>query len=190
MAALVEELTLAQDSLIYLFQNLGFLINIKKSVLEPCQTMQFLGVEIYSIDMTIFLPQDERNQILKQCQDLLSKLSVLIEELTQLIGRLGSTTIVLLPTSLQYRVMERQQILESSVEENDSSEIKLSDEVRTELKWWVQNLPLNNGRSVIFYPPPLIKLIIASDASLEGLGAFCQGHKTGSIGHYQRERII
>ena len=32
-----EELTLARDTLIYLLQNLGFLINCKKSVLEPCQ---------------------------------------------------------------------------------------------------------------------------------------------------------
>ena len=72
--------------------------------------------------------------------------------------------------------MQRQQILELSVAGNYSSEIKLSEEVKTELQWWVQNIHLNNGRSVIFYPP---QLLIASDASLKGWGAFCQGHKTG-----------
>ena len=56
--------------------------------------------------------------------------------------------------------MQRQQILELSAAGNYSSEIKLSDEVKTERQWWVQ-------------------LLIASDASLEGSGAFCQGHKTG-----------
>ena len=62
---------------------------------------------------------------------------------------------------------------------NYSSEIKLPGEVRADLKWWVQNIHLNNGRSVLPYP---LQLIIASTASLEGWGAFCQGHKTG--GHW------
>ena len=176
MAASVEELTLARDTIIYLLQNLGFLINIKKSVLQPCQTIQFLGMEINSIDMTVTLPQEKKDQIVKQGQDLLRKSSVSPRELTQLIGRLASTAIAVLPAALQYRAMQRQQILELSVAGNYSSEIKLSDEVKAELQWWVQNLHLNNGRSVISYPP---QLLIASDASLEGWGAFCQGHKTG-----------
>ena len=53
MAASVEELTLARDTLIYLLQNLGFLINIKKSVLHQCQTILFLGMEVNSVDLTI-----------------------------------------------------------------------------------------------------------------------------------------
>ena len=128
------------------------------------------------IDMTITFPQEKKDQIVKPCQDLLRKSSVSIQELIQLIGRLGSTTIAVLPAPLQYRAMQRQQILELSVAENYSSEIKLSDEVKTELQWYVQNLHLDNGRSAISYPP---QLLIASDASLEGWGAFCLGHKTG-----------
>ena len=65
MAALVEELTLAQDTLIYLLQNLGFLINIKKSALQPCQTIQFLGMEINSIDMTITIPGEKKESCSK-----------------------------------------------------------------------------------------------------------------------------
>ena len=70
-------------------------------------------------------------------------------------------------------------MLELSVAGNYSSEIRLSEGVKTELQWLVQILHLNNGRSVISYSP---QLIIASDASLEGWVAFCQGHKTG--GHW------
>ena len=66
-------------------------------------------------------------------------------------------------------------MLELSVGGNYSSEIRLSEGVKTELQWLVQILHLNNGRSVISYSP---QLIIASDASLEGWVAFCQGHKT------------
>ena len=77
----------------------------------------------------------EKGPIVKQCQDLLRKSSVSIRELTQLTGRLASTTIAVLPAPLQYRAMQRQQILELSVAGNYSSEIKLSDEVKTELQW-------------------------------------------------------
>ena len=103
--------------------------------------------------MTITLPQEKKDQIVKQCQDLLRKSSVSIRELTKLIRRLVSTAIVVLPVPLQYRAMQHQQMLELSVAGNYSSETKLSDGVKTELQWWIQNLHLNNGRSVISYPP-------------------------------------
>ena len=98
-------------------------------------------------------------------------ISFMIRELTQLIGRLASTAITVLAAPLQYQAMQRQQIVELSRAGIYSSGMKLSDEVKTELQWWVQNLHLSNGRSVISYPS---QLIIASDASLEGWGAFCQ----------------
>ena len=60
MAASKEELTFARGTLIYLLQNLGFLINHKKSVLEPCQNIQFLGMEVNSIEMTLTLPREKR----------------------------------------------------------------------------------------------------------------------------------
>ena len=72
MASSKEELTFAWGTLIYL-QNLGFLINYKKSVLEPCQNIQFLSMEINSIEMPLTLPQEKKGKIVKQCQDLLGK---------------------------------------------------------------------------------------------------------------------
>ena len=155
---------------------LHFVMIIKKTVPQPCQTIQFLSTEINSIDTAIPLPQDEKNQIVKQYQGLLRKLSVSIRELTKLFRGLASTAIAVLSAPLQYRAMQRQQILESSVAGNYSSEIKLSDQLKTELQWWVQNFHLNNRRSVISYPP---QLLIASDVSLEGWGVFFQAHKTG-----------
>ena len=37
-----DEITLAWDTLIFLLQCLGFLVDIKKSVLQPCQKIEFL----------------------------------------------------------------------------------------------------------------------------------------------------
>ena len=61
------------------FRTKSFLINAKKSVLQPCQTLQFLGMEINLVDMTLTL-QKEKKKIVQQCQDLLGKSLVSIEE--------------------------------------------------------------------------------------------------------------
>ena len=89
-----------------LHQNLGFMINRKKSELEPCQNMQLLSMEINSIERTLTLSQEKTRKIVQQCQDLLGKLSASIRELCQLIGCLTSTAIVVLPAPLQYRIMQ------------------------------------------------------------------------------------
>ena len=48
--------------------------------------------------------------------------------------------------------------------------------MRAELNWWVQNINLNKGETLLSNPP---QLIIASDASLKSCDVYCQGHKTG-----------
>ena len=60
------------------------------------------------------------------------------------------------------------------MEKNYDSEINLSEEVRAELNRWEQNFHLNKGKRLFSNPA---QLIIASDASLKGWGAYCQGHK-------------
>ena len=59
--------------------SLGFLINIKKSVLPPRQTLEFLGVVINSKEMILTLLV-ENNKIVEQCQFPLWKPKVPIRE--------------------------------------------------------------------------------------------------------------
>ena len=96
--------------------------------------------------------------------------------MTQLIGRLSSTAIVVFPAPSQYRFLQRQQILELAEKKSFSARVVLSKEVREEIQWWIENLMLSKGRAVILPPP---QLIITSDASLQGWGAACQGQTTG-----------
>ena len=67
MAFSKKELTLARNTLIY-FQNLGLLINCKKIVLETCQNIQFLGMEINSIEMTLTLSREKIGKIVQQAK--------------------------------------------------------------------------------------------------------------------------
>ena len=59
--------------------SLGFLINIKKSVLPPRQTLEFLGVVINSKEMILTLLV-EKNKIVEQFQFPLWKPLVPIKE--------------------------------------------------------------------------------------------------------------
>ena len=68
MARSKEELIQNRDTLIYLLQHLGFVINKKKSSLSPSQTIEFLGLEINSMLMSLSLPQEKLVKILCQCR--------------------------------------------------------------------------------------------------------------------------
>jgi len=167
------------DTLIYVLQMLGFVINIKKSVLEPLQKIDFLGVEIDSVDMTTSLPQEKVELIRKHCQDIMGKENVSIRELTSLVGRLSSTAIAVLPAPLQYRYLQRNQIQALSKSQNFDSIIPLSPQAKGEITWWIENLSLSNGRSLLTVPA---QLVISSDASLQGWGQHAQAKQQGVHG--------
>ena len=56
MAQILKEILQTEDTLIFLLQNLGFVINIKKSQLTPVKEIEFLGLVINSVNMTLALP--------------------------------------------------------------------------------------------------------------------------------------
>ena len=56
----------AKETLIFLLQNLGSVINIEKSQLTPVTEIEFLGLVINSVNMTLALPQEKDLDIQKQ----------------------------------------------------------------------------------------------------------------------------
>ena len=61
-----------RDTLSFLLQNLDIVINFKKSVLDPCHVLEFLGLEIDSLNMRVEIPKEKIEKIKKQFQSLLS----------------------------------------------------------------------------------------------------------------------
>ena len=57
MASSLQDLLMAKDTLMYILQHLGFLINIRKLYLEPTSTLEFLGVIVDSEEMILSLPK-------------------------------------------------------------------------------------------------------------------------------------
>lgn len=78
----------------------GFLVNIKKSVLEPTRQLEFLGVTINSLEMSFSLAERKIMKIMNQCQKILDKDIVSVREVSKLIGTLVSTAVAILPAPL------------------------------------------------------------------------------------------
>ena len=71
MAQSIIELTYHQNTVIFHLQNLGFISNLKKSILQPSQKVEFLGVIVDSVKMELPLPQEKLGKIISQCKRLL-----------------------------------------------------------------------------------------------------------------------
>ena len=105
-----QEAYLAQDSTIFLLQNLGFTINFKKSELTPSQKMEYLGVVIDSNSMTLSIPEARARKIKEECFTLFKTKNVTVREVSRVIGKLMSTAIALSPAPpplLQIRYLQR-----------------------------------------------------------------------------------
>ena len=110
MGRTVEEILMSRDTLIFLLQHLGFVINLKKSVLKPSQQIEFLGLKIDTHSMTSALTEEKKEKVILKRQNLLSHPQTTALELTQLIGLMSSTVQADLPARLQIRYLQQQQI--------------------------------------------------------------------------------
>ena len=59
MTQATKGLNMARDTLIFLLQQLSFIINLKKSVLPAIQRRELFGLEIHSVSMTQTLSMEK-----------------------------------------------------------------------------------------------------------------------------------
>ena len=59
MGSSMSKLLMARDTMLYLLEELGFVINYEKSVLTSSTVMGFLGILINSQTMTLTIPQEK-----------------------------------------------------------------------------------------------------------------------------------
>ena len=131
----LEEIVMSRDTVIFLLQHLGFVINWKKSVLTPEQEIEFLDLTINSVTLELFVKKTKIQKVVSKCQNLLNNPQTSILELTRLIGLLMSTIQAVLPARLNCRFLQIQQI--SPLSENLSylDIIVLNQNSKIEQKW-------------------------------------------------------
>ena len=88
MSQSIESFLVAKDTLIFLPQHLGLVINLKKSVIEPVQTIEYLGLVIKSIRMALSLADEKVKGILQECKIIFSMKEKTLLLLAQLVGLL------------------------------------------------------------------------------------------------------
>ena len=177
VASSKEEMEQARDTVLFLFHHLGLTINLKKSVLTPSQRLEFLGIIVDSLTMTFSLSQKKIKKLILLCREAQTHPNMTLRDLCSLIGKLRSTAAAVTPAPLQVRYLQQSCIAAQTNGRHYEYIITLSQEGKTELRWWIENLELLQG-SPIHFPPP--EMVICSDAAKTGAwGAVCHLGSTG-----------
>ena len=107
LIAPTADLCLAQGKfLMKLLQDLGFFVNMNKSVLTPTQKIFFLGFLIDSVNMTISLPEEKQLAILQKANSLFGQNFVSIRNLCQFVGMCSATANFQVRQNLEWWAVE------------------------------------------------------------------------------------
>ena len=155
-------------SLRWLLENLGFIINWKKSVWAPTQEIQYLGFLIDSVNMVIRLPSEKIQKIILKCQRLVSKKIIQVRKISEILGLMTSSLQAIAPAPLHYRHLQMTHIRGLLVNKSYQAKVALNSECLLELRWWISQMQSWNGKSMISAGPDLT---LTSDASKRGWGA-------------------
>ena len=165
-AQLVRE---ALDQLLQVCRDLGIVVNMEKSNLQPSTQTKYLGVLIDSVRMDA-RPTDTRiNNFLEITTRFLAQPSPPARLWQSVLGHMASLE-KLVPgarlrmRALQFRLREHW----STSEGSPTHPVPLSDECVEELLWWREEGRLSQGVPLM-YPPPT--MLLFTDASLNGWGA-------------------
>ena len=143
-----ENVQMYCNTLILLLQELGFVINLKESVMTPSQEIEFLGMVINSKEMTISLPEKKFRKLKLQCLDLYQSPQVSILQLTKMLGHLTSAIQAVLPAQLNSCFLQQQQTQALKEKKSYLANITLNNNSKQEPLWWIKNLEIFDGTSL------------------------------------------
>jgi len=160
-----------------LFDNLGFVIHPAKSVFVPTQQLIFLGFLIYSVQMRVYLTNEETAKIKAHIQIALNNdPHVTIESVARILGLFVSSFPAVQYGKLHYRYLEMDKIEALRVHKgNYNSIMSISPKGKEDLQWWYHNIE----NSFCTIHPLTVDIVLYSDASLTGWGAALHNTSTG-----------
>ena len=156
--------------------SLGLIVYPSKSVLFPCQEIEYLGFIINSTNMALTLTLIKKQKILLPCDEILSSPHVKIRNILQLLGKSSSSFIVVPQRNLYYRSLEMNKTNALKINKGNFDKfIILSKESKANIYWWKSNIM--DSFAPILRPNPSI--VLNTDASLAGCSASMAGSNTG-----------
>ena len=159
-----------------LMKELGFMINVEKSVLVPQKQITFLGNIIDSDQMIVILPTEKQEIIVNECKKLFKRDKDTIRNVAKVIGLIVSTFSAVQYGKLHYRQLEQGKILAlKRFKGNYDTYMTITLEMKEELAWWFTNIYIQK-RDISHGVP---EKILNTDASLQGWGAVMLSEKIG-----------
>jgi uncharacterized membrane protein YgcG len=157
-----------------LLEYLGFIVNMEKSIGTPSQVMEFLGLMVNSLSLSVALPEEKVQSIILLCSEARAGTEVSARDLAVILGKLAWATFAIPFAQAHYRSIQSLYI--PYAKRGDmKAKVELTEAAIRDLDWWLNNLVGANGKSLIENDPDLV---IFSDASLTGWGGFCNGVRT------------
>ena len=152
-----------------LFQDLGFMISMSKSVFVPTTKIEYLGFVIDSVAMTVVPTTEKVNKLRKAVRKLMGKQATTIRHMAQVEGGLLATHPGNPWAPLFTKQMEIDKLQALGCNRFDFDKfMTVSEIVRSDLQWWLTHLGHTSGLIQEQYPD----FLIYTDASLQGYGFF------------------
>lgn len=161
---------------VQLLRSLGFIVHPDKSVFQPTQCIQYLGMEINSVSMTVKLTPEKAANLAETAKQTLKRKQLSIRDLAKVIGKIVAAFPGVKFGPLHYRHLERDKKAALAMHGGDFDQpVCLSKQAKAELTWWTENVL--QAFNDIEKPDP--EIIVTSDASLTGYGSSCNGTSAG-----------
>ena len=103
-AGLIVDLELAQR----MIESLGFVINYEKSVVVPTRSLEYLGLILNSIDMSLSLTKKRISEFVNLCNEILGSSGALRKSIEQLLGKFSWAEVAVLFARAHYRNLPRE----------------------------------------------------------------------------------
>ena len=158
----------------HVLESAGFRIHETKSVMDPTQSITFLGFILNSRTMTVSISQVKIDKLQSMVNELLCSDRVVIERLAQVIGFIISCMRAFQYGRLHYRGLELDKV-NGLKRGSYKSKVILSDYAREDLRWWYSNAA--KPGAPIRYDD--YQFEIFTDASLQGYGVHWNGVSIG-----------
>lgn len=155
-----------------LLEDLGAIISEDKSSFTPTQRATYLGFELDSKDMKIWVPAKKMANLRKSIKQFIREPKASARQAASVLGKLTSMADALFPVRLRTTALHdfKLRALGASGKDWDQAH-SLPATVVADLKWWLDNLFSLNGRPI---HPPKTDIKAATDASDFGWGAWVE----------------
>ena len=131
--------------------NAGYFINLKKSILTPTQSIQFLGLIVDSLNQKFFVPKNKVDKLLLLINTILTENMCTLKTLEKCVGKCRNMSIAvpaaILYTRSQYQTLAENLSHKLSPHRARQKLIKIPTHLREELLLWLNldTLLLNGG---------------------------------------------